>query len=291
MHLLMHTGDGATGKPSKMKISVIISTYNNPKSLQKCLWGYCCQTLRDFDVVIADDGSTAETGELVAQLARQAPFGITHAWQEHQGFRKCRILNQAIRRSSGDYLVFTDGDCIPRCDFVLAHKNNARPNYFIAGGSHVNIPASVHASFRREEIEGQLVFQWQWLQAQGMDAAKYRYRLTSRSWLAQVLDFLTPRPGVFVGCNSSAWKADLLAVNGFDETYTYGSEDKDLGVRLTHYGVKSRRLKYSLVCIHLDHVKSYSREEIAENCGRLRQAKTQRRVRAPQGIQHLHQPQ
>jgi glycosyltransferase involved in cell wall biosynthesis len=254
--------------------------------LQKCLWAFCCQSFREFEVVIADDGSTGETRQLVADCARQAPFPLRHAWQENQGFRKAKILNQAIRMCGGDYLIFTDGDCLPRRDFVLAHRTHARQNYFITGGSHINIPESIHVAFSREDIEQQRVFRRDWLQSRGMDARKYRYRLTSHRWLAPVLDLLTPRPGVLVGCNSSAWKDAVLSVNGFDERYLgYGSEDKDLGVRLTHRGFRSRRLKYSLVCIHLDHPKTYTSEEVAENSRRLRQAKAEKLVRAARGIE------
>jgi glycosyltransferase involved in cell wall biosynthesis len=268
-----------------VKISVVVSTFNNPASLQKCLWGFCCQSRRDFEVVIADDGSGDDTRQLIAQFTPQAPFPLRHAWQEHQGFRKARILNQAIRQCAGDYLIFTDGDCVPRGDFVLAHSRYAKPRYFIAGGSHVNIPEAVHARFTREDIEQQLVFRREWLQKRGMNAGKYRYRLTSSPGLALVLDLLTPRPGVFVGCNSSAWKRDVESVNGFDESYTgYGSEDKDLGARLTHHGIRSRRLKYSLVCIHLDHPKSHSPQEMLENRRRLQEVKAQKRVRAARGI-------
>ena len=91
-----------------------------------------------------------------------------------------------------------------------------------------------------------------------MAAKKFRYRLSRNRFLARLLDAITPRPGVLVGANASAWKKDVLAVNGFDETYTYGSDDKDLGVRMTNNGVKSRRLKYSLVCVHLSHPRAYA---------------------------------
>jgi glycosyltransferase involved in cell wall biosynthesis len=268
-----------------VNISVVVSTFNNPASLRKCLWGFCCQSLGEFEVVIADDGSGGDTRQLIADFARQAPFPLQHAWQEHQGFRKSRILNQAIRLCRGSYLIFTDGDCLPRRDFVFAHQHHARPGWFLSGGSHINIPEPIHGGFTREDIEQQLVFSRRWLQSRGMDAGKYRYRLTSSRRLAPLLDLITPRPGAFVGCNSSAWKEDVLAVNGFDESYTgYGSEDRDLGVRLTHAGIRSRRLKYSLVCIHLDHPKTYSTRETAENKQRLRQAKAHKAVRAERGL-------
>jgi glycosyltransferase involved in cell wall biosynthesis len=272
-----------------MQVSVLISTYNNPRALQKCLWGYACQTWPEFEVLIADDGSTEETRWTIAQFEPHFPQPLTHLWQEHHGFGKPRILNEAIRRARGEYLIFTDGDCIPRADFVEAHVREARPNYFLAGGSHLGIPEPVHLAFGREDIQQQHVFRQPWLQARGMaQAGRYRWRLTSQAGLAAVLNRLTPRRGAFVGCNASAWKRDLLAVNGFDEEYTtYGTEDKDLGLRLTYQGVRSRRLKYSLVCIHLDHPRPYSREEITVSFRRLRQTKARRAVLAACGLQSL----
>jgi glycosyltransferase involved in cell wall biosynthesis len=269
-----------------MNLSVIISTYDNPRALQKCLWGYACQSRTDFEVLIADDGSAAETGNLIARFARQTPLPITHLWQEHRGFGKSRILNRAIRRAAGEYLVFTDGDCLPRRDFVESHAGHARPNYFLSGGSHIGIPEPMHLAFQREDIEQQRVFSHAWLRSRGLPyPAKYRYRLTTNRLLAAVLNRLTPRIGAFVGCNSSAWKRDLLAINGFDEDYTtYGTEDKDIGLRLTYQGVRSRRLKYSLVCVHLDHPKPYTQAEISDSFRRLRQTRQQRAIVAAHGI-------
>jgi glycosyltransferase involved in cell wall biosynthesis len=272
-----------------MKISVILSTYNNPRSLQKCLVGYGCQTWPDFELLIADDGSGDETRAVIADFARQSPLRIDHIWQEHRNFGKPRVVNEALRRAAGEYLLFSDGDCIPRRDFVAAHARHAQPNYFLTGGSHLRIPEPVHVEFRRDDVEQQRVFSPQWLKSRGMaNAAKYKYRLTANPRWAKILNLLTPRAGSFIGCNASAWKSDILAVNGFDEDYaTYGTEDKDIGLRLTYHGVQSRRLKYSLVCIHLDHPRPYSQEEIAESFRRLRQTKTQRATRAAHGLQPL----
>jgi glycosyltransferase involved in cell wall biosynthesis len=257
-----------------VKVSVIVSTYNSPSALDKALYGLCYQTRRDFEVLIADDGSGAATREQIAGFQSESPLTIRHVWQEDLGFRKGKILNQAIGRAAGDYLILMDGDCIPRDDFVDAHCRLARSNYYIAGGSHIEIPPGMDSAIGREDIEAQRVFQVGWLVSQGMAAKRFRYRLSRNRFLARFLDTITPRPGVLVGANASAWKKDVLAVNGFDETYTYGSDDKDLGVRMTNNGVKSRRLKYSLVCVHLSHPRAYaSPERILENKRKLHQVR------------------
>lgn len=96
-----------------MRVSVILSTYNAPEWLEKVVWGYSVQSRRDFDVLVADDGSTYETSLLVHRLRRQTGLNIHHVWHEDRGFRKCTILNRAIEAATGDYLIFSDGDCIP----------------------------------------------------------------------------------------------------------------------------------------------------------------------------------
>jgi len=268
-----------------VKISLIVSTYNRPLALERTLWGLCCQTRQDGEILIADDGSTAETAELVARFQADSPLNLVHVWHEDRGFRKGRILNQAIVRAAGDYLIFLDGDCIPRNDFVAAHCRLAQPHSYIAGGSHIEIPSGLHADIRREDVASQRVFQIAWLVSRGMTVGKYRFRLTRNPWLARLLDTLTPRSGVLVGANSSAWKNDILAVNGFDETHTYGSDDKELGVRMTNNGVKSRRLKYSLVCLHLSHSRAYaSPDRVAENKRKLQQIRAERVIWTPHGI-------
>lgn len=268
-----------------MEVSVIVSTYNSPASLEKTLVGLSCQTRRDFEVLVADDGSGAPTRELVARFQAESSLRIRHVWHEDRGFRKGRILNQTIVHAAGDYLIFTDGDIIPRDDFVAAHCRLARPHYFIAGGSHLDLPPELHTQIGREDIETQRTFQVAWLAARGVAAGKFRYRLTRNRLLARLLDTLTPRPGVLVGANASAWKQDVLAVNGFDETFSYGSDDKDLGVRMTNDGVRSQRLKYSLVCVHLGHPRAYaSAEQVQANRQKLQQVRARRITWTQHGI-------
>ncbi|MDP9348746.1 MAG: glycosyltransferase, partial [Gemmatimonadota bacterium] len=117
-----------------MRASVVLTTYNQPRQLELVLRGYAVQTRRDFQVVVADDGSGEETREVLERLRRETGLDLLHVWHEDRGFRKCTILNRAILAASGDYLVFSDGDCIPRRDFVEAHLRLAEPGRFLSGG-------------------------------------------------------------------------------------------------------------------------------------------------------------
>ena len=116
------------------EVSVIISTYNQPEWLKKVLIGYQQQTFNNFEIIIADDGSTEETKAIIEQLSDNSNFTIKHVWQEDEGFRKTRILNKAIKKSKASYLIFTDGDCIPRADFVETHLKLKKENSFLSGG-------------------------------------------------------------------------------------------------------------------------------------------------------------
>ena len=107
---------------NSIQISVIVSTYNSKEWLEKVLWGYDKQSFENFEVIIADDGSGPETKELIQKLKQEVTYSIVHIWQEDDGFQKSRILNKAILKCKGDYIVVSDGDCIPRTDFLETHK-------------------------------------------------------------------------------------------------------------------------------------------------------------------------
>ena len=269
---------------NRTHISVILSTYNNPSALEKSLWGYRDQTDPNFELLIADDGSGPATRQVIEQAQQHVPARITHVWHEDLGFRKSAILNRAITMAAGDYLIFTDGDCIPREDFVASHREHSRQDYFIAGGSHIDIPQELHQTLTADDVSGGRVFDATWLARQGMNVRRCRWRLTRHRSLATLLDYLTPRPGVFLGCNGSAWKKDILAVNGFDPTSSYGSDDKELGARLSNNGIRSRRLKHTLICVHLWHEKNYPADQIRRNKEKLQRIKLQRITWIANGI-------
>ena len=85
--------------------------------------------------------------------------------------------------------------------------------------------------------------------------------MTAGKRLAKVLNAVTPTNASWNGHNASGWKADLIAVNGFDERMQYGGQDRELGERLMNYGIKSKQIRYSAVCIHLDHPRGYKNQE------------------------------
>ena len=158
-----------------MRVSIIVSTYEQPAWLEKVLWGYAYQSHGDFEIVVADDGSSDATRDVIESCRRKLNLPIEHVWQPHDGFRKCKILNQAIEKSSGEYLVFTDGDCIPRRDFVATHVAQARPGAFLSGGVlRLSKPLS-HAVGTNDIASGR-AFEWRRLHVQQRDWGRLRTR-------------------------------------------------------------------------------------------------------------------
>jgi len=240
-----------------MDISVILSTYNSPAWLAKSLWGYLAQVDREFEIVIADDGSKPETAQLIQALAATTEIGIRHVWQRDDGFRKTRILNKAILKAAGDYLLFSDGDCIPRRDFVAVHRKHARPGHFLSGG-YFKLPMPVSQSIGQEDIQSGKIFDARWLKAHGVRLLPYKWwKLTAGPSLEEFLNRMTPTRASWNGHNSSGWRSDIQAANGFDERMRYGGEDRELGERLVNRGITPIQLRYSAICLHLDHARGY----------------------------------
>ncbi len=273
------------GDPPAMNTAVILSTYNNPQALYKSLLGFTVQTHDDFELIVADDGSNASTAEIL----RRPEFGnlvIRHVWQSDEGFRKCRILNQAILASDADYLIFSDGDCIPRDDFVANHLRLSRPKTFVSA-NRVNVPEKIHIAFDDEDIRSNRIFEFDFLANQDPRLRKYRWRLSRRRWWQRCGDIVTWRYCVFTGCNGAAWRDDLINVNGFDEGFGYGSDDRELGVRLANLGIGSRFCKFSLIVIHQDHPYDYDQDVHRRNREVFKQRWRDGIVRAPCGIHEI----
>ena len=119
--------------PMSPSISILLATYNWPQALELVLESLNAQTDKDFEVLIADDGSKPDTAQRITVFTKRANFPIQHLWQEDLGFRKTAILNQAIKHARGGYLVFLDGDCITQPDFVARHRALAQSGYLVTG--------------------------------------------------------------------------------------------------------------------------------------------------------------
>ena len=268
-----------------MQVSVIISTHNNPQWLEKVLWGYEVQSYKFFEILIADDGSTEDTRKLIEQFQAKSKLRIIHIWQPRNGYQKCQILNKALRAANSDYLIFSDGDCIPRHDFVEQHVLHAEPSCFLSGGI-VRLPMRTSALLTKDDIQGGRSFSLRYLRRLGHKRHLLKnLKLVLRGGLALTMNRLTPRKPTWNGCNSSGWKKDLLAVNGFNETMEYGGQDVECGCRLVNMGIRPKQMVYSLAAIHLDHTRGYKTEtSVQKNRMIIREVKVNKISFTPYGL-------
>lgn len=266
---------------------MILSTYRQPEWLRKSLWGYARQTRRDFEVIVADDGSGPETGRVVEEAREASGLRIRHVWQEDRGFRKCRILNRALLATGAEYLIFSDGDCIPRDDFVATHLRLARPGRFL-GGAALHLPEETSERISREDVESGRATRLGWLVRHGWRPGHRFLRLSRSRALAAALDAITPTRSVLNGGNASVWREDAVAVNGFEEAMDYRGEDREFGDRLTHLGWRCVQVRHRAVLVHLAHDRPWATEEAARRNAEIRErTKREGRVRADTGLEEL----
>lgn len=267
---------------SALTAAVIVTTYNRPDALAAVLEGYLVQTSTTFELIIADDGSREDTRAVVSGYAARARFPIKHVWQEDRGFRAAAARNRALAATHADYIIFTDGDCIPQNDFVARHCHLAARRQFLSGNRVL-----LSEAFTREILERKSpVHEWsllRWLNA--------RFKGHINRWLPLVRlpegAWRTADPQRWEGvktCNLSAWRADLLQVNGLDEIYSgWGLEDSDLVIRLLHAGIMHKSARFSAPVLHLWH-RENDRSRLAENQRLLDDLIASRRFRAQLGV-------
>lgn len=271
-----------------MRVSVVLTTFDQPEWLEKVLWGFEAQQFRDFELLVADDGSADPTRAMIDRVRPQVRYPLRHVWHPHEGFRKCTILNAAIAASDGEYLFFTDGDCIPRPDLLAVHVRHAERGRFISGG-YLKLPMSTSQAITREDILAGRATDARWLRQHGTPWSRRLQRLAWGPGVAGVLDRLTPTGATFNGHNSSVWREDLIRVNGFDERLEWGGLDRELGERLENAGVRGKQLRHRALVVHLDHGRGYKRPEaMARNRAIRDEVAAQRLTRTPAGLdRHL----
>ncbi|MBR9915534.1 MAG: glycosyltransferase [Algicola sp.] len=272
---------------STFKVSVIISTYNHPEWLEKVLWSYEYQTFKDFEVVIADDGSDDNTKSKITTLQNQLSYPIQHIWHEDNGFQKTIILNKATVASKAPYLIYTDGDCIARQDFIATHMTHSEKGYFLSGG-YFKLPMRISQLISKEDIETQQCFNIKWLKSHGLKSSFKNNKITATGFKQKLLNKFTPTTATWNGHNASGFKSDILAANGYDERMQYGGEDRELGERLFNAGIKAKQLRYSAICLHLDHERGYVKPEMIEKNLKIRATtKKEKLTKTRHGIKRI----
>ena len=266
-------------------ISVVITTYNRADALEAVLRSLSRQTDQDFEVVVADDGSSAATGQLVDAWKAEVGHRLEHVWHEDRGFRAAEIRNRAILAARGVYCIFLDGDCIVRPDFIATHRRLAAPGWFVTG-NRILLSPSLTTKVLREKLTPETWSFADWVVERcrgGINrlSALLRLplgplrRLRQRAWRGAR------------SCNLAVWRSDLERVDGFDADYSgWGKEDSDIIVRLLRAGVRRKDGVFATGVVHLWHAEA-DRSRLSENERMLADIVAGDRVRAQHGLSSL----
>jgi glycosyltransferase involved in cell wall biosynthesis len=266
-------------------ISVIVTTYNREDALDAALRALSRQSDRNFEIVVADDGSRADTARLVESWASRLSMPLKYVRHEHRGFRGGEIRNRGIRVSAGALCIFLDGDCLPKADFIAMHRRLYQPGWFVAGNRIL---------LSRKLTEAVLT--------QGLAPETWSFAALMRGRLTGGVNRLMPAVRLPLGplrklygrdwegaktCNLAVARSDLDRVDGFDSGFAgWGLEDSDLVVRLLHAGVRRKDGRFATGVLHLWHPHN-DRSQLAANWKRLDETIGSSRISALQGLSAL----
>lgn len=250
-----------------MRISLIIAVYKDIESLKLIINALRKQNYPDLEVVIAEDNDSVKMAEYVKSVK---DLNIVHTTQKDLGIRKARSQNNAILKSSGDYLIFIDGDCIPYSTFISAHAFLSKPG-FVLSGRRVNLGPGISKKIRNKTIdphnlENNFIFNSLSLVLDKSSHTTQGIHISPTSWLYKSTISKRKKSNLnILGCNFSCYKSDLLAIDGFDESYgeTAVPDDTDLQWRLEAAGLKMKTCKMAANQFHLDHSRAHQQQDAA----------------------------
>lgn len=263
-------------------ISVVITTYNRSEALAAVLGGLAAQDDRDFELIIADDGSLPHHVQAIERVVCALGLAATHVWHPDVGFTAARVRNLGVLLSSGTYIVFLDGDCVPETDFIRRHRQLREHGCFVNGSRVLLSPSLTKAVVEgREQVHGRNLSFWfaRWWEKSAnkwtslIRAPHLGFRKTSQfSWRG------------IRSCNFGLWRSDYEAVDGFDEAFIgWGHEDADLVLRLQNCGVVRKNGFFSTEVYHLWHPEA-SRNDESLNAQRVRERMQSFQIKADRGL-------
>ncbi|SDB20500.1 hypothetical protein SAMN03097699_0084 [Flavobacteriaceae bacterium MAR_2010_188] len=238
-----------------MKTALLLSTYNWPSALGLVLKSIEQQTLIPDEVLIADDGSTDDTKDLIDKFKASTSLNLKHIWHEDNGFRRSSILNKAVAQSNAQYIIQTDGDCILHKNFVKDHVHCSLSNTYLYG-SRVSIKENLLPELFEKGIINFNFFS---------SGIKKRSRTLRIPFLANNYKPDKVLSNKLRGCNLSFWKDDFIAVNGYNEDMTgWGREDSEMVIRMMNNGILGKRIRYGGIIYHIWH-KTVSKSNLNVN--------------------------
>ncbi|MDX9759582.1 MAG: glycosyltransferase [Bacteroidota bacterium] len=269
--------------------SLVIAVYHRPEYLRLILAAYARQSRRDFEIIIADDGSGPEIGAVVEDGRVRHGLTIQHLWHEDRGWRKNVMLNNAIRAARSDYLIFTDGDCLPHRDFIADHLAERAPDRYLCG-RRVETSARWTAALRMDDVvRGRFERLGPHLWWEGITGRARRVEDGLRFESPRLRNILHRAQRGMLGSNFSVSRDALHAVNGFDEEYDGPGcgEDSDIALRLDLWGLVAHSLRHRAIQFHLHHPVTRVPRRCLDRFEALRRAP---RVRCRRGLACIDAP-
>ena len=230
----------------RFSVSLIVTTYNWVEALGAVLRSVARQSVLPDEVIVADDGSTVSTKELIEKMSVDFPVPLHHCWQEDNGFRVSAIRNKAMAKAGSDYIVMADGDMVMHRHFIRDHVRSAVAGHFVQG----------RRTLLSKELTQHIL--------SGKDAPitcfskgiTNRLNACSCKMLSPVVSAMFSKQKYMSirACNMACWRTDVVAVNGFNEDFEgWGREDSEFAVRLLNSGIRRRDLRLGGVAYHLHH--------------------------------------
>ncbi|AQW90337.1 glycosyltransferase family 2 protein [Elizabethkingia anophelis] len=258
-----------------MKVALLISTYNWPKALDLVFQSIVIQTVLPDEILIADDGSSHHTKELIDKWKTRFSIPVKHFWQEDKGFRKTIILNKAIAGTDSQYIIQIDGDIILNKKFIEDHLHEAREGFFLNGSRSMINEANTKALLSSDKLCIKTMIK----------NVKNKINATRFPFASRFFRKDHLKSNNVKGCNFSFWKNDFIEVNGYNNDLNgWGHEDIELAARFNNIGIKQRRLKMKAVCYHLFH-EYLDRQNESKNLSSYQQVVRENMVQCKNGYQ------
>ena len=227
-----------------MRVSLIITTYNRPDALLLVLRSIEGQITLPYEVIIADDGSTNDTKEVVTSFQEKSDIRVIHSWQADSGFRAAKSRNKAISQSNSDYIILIDGDVILHPEFINDHINNTQSGYFVQGSRVLLTQDKTKQTLDQQKINFSLL-------SNGLQNRKNAFHSNILSTLfSNKRNYLR---GIRT-CNMAFYKQDCININGFNNDFEgWGREDTEFITRRLNSGINRKNVRFNAIQFHLWH--------------------------------------
>lgn len=247
-------------------------------ALDLCLKSVCNQSVAPAEIVICDDGSTADTASIIKKYQAISSVPIVHVWQEDEGFKLGQIRNKGIAKAKGDYIIQIDGDLILHKHFIKDHLQFCKNSFFTTGSRVLLSPETTETLIENTSTDVKKYSKNDRNFFNGLHIPIFH------NLLAQLYKTKGKHKYYVKGCNMAFWKNDLVHINGYNEDFTgWGKEDSEIAIRLINAGIKKQFLKFGGITYHLYH-KEASREMEQKNFRMMQQAVDKKIMRTMKGV-------